>query len=275
MNKNRNKKNKKRPYNVNQIENNELIQIENALLDETHNIINQVMGIIKERLENKKYSHEDRVNDARQQHYRDNQTYERLYGNKSYHPNRSDEMGINQQNIQNKQEQQDNTINNVTMNIQRPRNTIEQLDQTQNITLPGGSQLYPGQQYNPRVNLQRTDQRNTMNQRQSYPQVQNRYQPTRGPGGRAEAPRDNVVIGAQALQYARNVANRVGSNDISMRSQRAPPRQNNQIAPRSVTAPRAIAAPRTSAAVRSAPVSVQPSRSAPVASTGPVVAQAA
>ena len=256
-------------------------QVENALLDQIFMIINQVMEVIQTNIsDNDTKIRDNGVNrsnrsGSRNNKYDDNPTYQRLYGDRDYHPNRLDERGISKE----RSEMTDtmgsrNQTSNVTMNIERPSNLRDLSDQQNNVVMPGGAQLYPGQQYR-QSNIQRVGQNNRQGPRQNYPQVQNRYQPTRGPGGRLEAPRDNVVIGAQALQYARNVANRVGSQNISMNSTRNAqpvratggpgvanigPRRPVSRAPVPVSRP--AAAP---AAPRSAPVAARPAPSAAVA----------
>jgi len=92
---------------------------------------------------------------------------------------------------------------NISMNIDRNNDQIN---------LQGGSQLHPSM--NSRVNRlhQRAQaQANAQARARSghYPNVRNTYQPQRGPGGRAEAPREQVVMGSQALQYAATIANRM------------------------------------------------------------------
>ena len=62
--------------------------------------------------------------------------------------------------------------------------------------------------------------------RSSYPRAQNTYQPTRGPGGRLEAPRDNVMIGSQALNFASNIARQIRNRQSSQPAQ--PTSSNNR-----------------------------------------------
>ncbi len=258
-----------------------LREVENALLDQIFIIINQVMEVIQTNvIDNNSNNQGNGVNrsnrsGSRNNKYDDNPTYQRLYGDRDYHPNRLDERGISKE----RSEMTDtmgsrNQTSNVTMNIERPSNLRDLSDQQNNVVMPGGAQLYPGQQYR-QSNIQRVGQNNRQGPRQNYPQVQNRYQPTRGPGGRLEAPRDNVVIGAQALQYARSVANRVGSQNISMNSTRnaQPVRatggpgvanigRRRPVSRAPVPVSRPAAAP---AAPRAAPVAARPAPSAAVA----------
>ena len=70
------------------------------------------------------------------------------------------------------------------MNIQRPRNLPEQTQEPTNMILPGGAQLYPGQQSNQRSRANQMMSQRNVRPRQSYPAVQNTYQPTIGPGVR-------------------------------------------------------------------------------------------
>lgn len=293
------KRNLRKDKEIEKLRDMELEEIENALLDQTARIIDQLMEVITSRLKNENHSQEDAVNRARQQHYKDNSTYERLYGNENYHPNRTNERGVisnyhdndnNQSGIQSPNVNQNQT-SNVTMNIQRPRSMTEQPQEQENVILPGGAQLYPGQRYNPpSSSIQRVGQ-NNMQPRQVQPQVQNRYQPTVGPGGRAEAPRDNVIIGSQALQYASRVANRVGSSEISMRSSRNPVQTGmgaNRVGPGQVSGYRNPSMPMARPTVNAAPVrpsgpvmsaprpaAAPVARAAPAPSVGPAVAQAA
>ena len=229
-------------------EDRELEEIENALLDQTSRIIDQLMTVITTRLS------ERGVNQARHDNYQDNSTYERLYGNKNYHP--SGDYNNNDNNNNNNNDNNNNNPNptqNVSMNIQRPRSNISMPEEPTNMVLPGGAQLYPGQQYNPRQMRQNNIQHHRPQQRQ--PQVQNTYQPTTGPGGRAEAPRDNVVIGSQALQYASRVASRVGSNQVSVGRNNHPVGQTRAPVARA-PAPRPMA-PAPAAPMRSGPVVAQ------------------
>lgn len=92
-----------------------------------------------------------------------------------------------------------NQSSNISMNINRDNDPIH---------LQGGSQLHPSMNnhYN---RLSQRARAQAEAQARNYPNVRNTYQPQRGPGGRAEAPRDQVVMGSQALQYASNIANRI------------------------------------------------------------------
>ncbi len=248
----------------------ELEELEDALLDQTSRIIDQLMTVITTRLKERGRSQEDMVNQSRLDHYKDNSTYERLYGNKSYMPPKENIQNINNQN------QELNATQNVSMNIQRPRSMTDPINETPNMVLPGGAQLYPGQQYNHRQ-PQRPPRQQYPQYPQRQPRVQNRYQPTVGPGGRAEAPRDNVVIGSQALQYASRVANRIGSNQVSVGRNNYQLGQNRSqpVAPR--TTQQASFRPPAQVARQAAPVArpMAPVARATVAPSGPVVAQAA
>ena len=299
---NNRKGNNKKERDIEDIRDIEMDQIEDALVDQTTRIIEQLMEVITSRLKNKEYSNADSVDRSRSQHYKDNSTYERLYGNENYnhnknnhhenqedpdnhrnhnenyyeqqYNNKTNERGVrsNRDNYQSNQNYQGNNsqfsqneTSNVSMNIQRPRNLPEQTQEPANMILPGGAQLYPGQQYNQRSRANQMMGQRNVRPSQSYSAVQNTYQPTIGPGGRAEAPRDNVVIGSQALQYASRVANRVGSSEISMGSGR------NAIPNRPVQRPVQMTPSRAPVA-NSMPVA-RPA--APAMRSGPAVAQAA
>ena len=117
----------------------ELEELEEALLDQTTRIIEQLMTVITTRINERGYSYEEQLNRTRLDNYSNNSTYERLYGNKSYQPQNHHNQEDNKINESHKASQ--NASQNVTMNIQHPRNMTEMTQESNNVVLPGGAQL--------------------------------------------------------------------------------------------------------------------------------------
>ena len=241
-----------------------LREMEDALLDQTARIITELMNIIKDRR-----SEDTKENDT-------SRTYERSLERPMDMLRDSVRASLNEDNNNNnnytpRQDQRGNETN-VNMNIQRTRGGTPEVNiattENSRVSFQGGNQLYPGssmrgnRRQNPMMNPRMQSQRN-------QPVVQNRLPPTRGPGGRAEAPRDNVLVGTQALQYAARVANRVRS-----RANNSQPTQASGRVPQAPRGPVQMAPPRASAPTATAPraAPVAPRAPAPVARSAPAVA---
>lgn len=268
------KRNRNKHHNRRKLESDEgemMREMENALLDQTARIIKEIMEVIKTRQARTSNSSEPR----RQRERGLERPMDMLRDTVRAALNSESKDPPPQPTVPTRGEE-----TNVNMNIQRTRQAPEvNIATTENsrVSFQGGNQMYPGlgNRFNRRNNqMPRPPRQN------SQPIAQNTYAPTRGPGGRMEAPRDNVVVGSQALQYAARVANRVRSQG-NQATQRANPAAHGNVpstrgpvmsAPR---APVAVSARPAPVAAPARPVAPPPAPRAPVAAPARPMAPAA
>ena len=191
--KNKNERRKKNRFN------NNIVKIEDAILDEIFIIISNILDTI----------HSNNLDDDE---------------DITFVPNNNSTPNYNKSTS-------NDDYQNISMNINRNRhvsdnnqNVNNSESETNYINLNGGSQLHPLQN-NVRSKSRYNRNNNRSNQSSNY-NISNTYQPTRGPGGRMEAPREQVVMGSQALQFASRIAqqmrNRQQQSQPSITPQRQP-----------------------------------------------------